>query len=139
MRYFCALSAAVLFGAASHVPAWADEAAQTMEQWYSAVSAADAEALGAIMDDGAQVTLNDIGITQTKAEFLDSMNEWADAIAGGSISHKLMNGDMASGLVVRACYRFSSGEQLNNEAFTFDDGRILSSIQTKLADDCSGF
>ena len=35
------------------------------------------------------IKLDDIGITQNKAEFLGTMGEWRIAIAGGGIRHKV--------------------------------------------------
>jgi hypothetical protein len=117
----------------------ADEASLLMDRWYESLAAADGEALAAIMDGNAEIVLNDIGIVQSKGEFLESMSEWGDAIAGGTISHRITGGDLSSGLTLQVCYRFTSGEQMNAEAFAFKDGRILRSEQTKTADECSGF
>lgn len=119
--------------------AQAGDAETLMARWYASLEAADGESLAAIMDGGAEIVLNDIGIVQTKAEFLDSMSEWADAIDGGSIRHRIDGGSLDAGLTVAACYRFTSGEMLNTEVFAFREGRILRSEQTKVADACDGF
>jgi hypothetical protein len=108
-------------------------------RWYGALEVADGEALGAFLDDAATVVLNDLGVTQTKAEFLDSMDDWRDAIVGGAISHRIESGDLTSGVTMLVCYRFAAGEQLNRERFTFNDGRVIGSEQDKAAADCSGF
>jgi hypothetical protein len=133
-----ALAAFLVVASAGHA-ARADEAAMLMERWYESLAAADGEALAAIMDENAEVVLNDIGIVQTKGEFLESMTEWGDAIDGGSISHKITGGSLVSGLTLHVCYRFTSGEQLNSEVFSFNRGLVSRSEQTKTADDCSGF
>jgi ketosteroid isomerase-like protein len=128
---------AVLAGAAG--PSSASDPAPLLDRWFEALQSADAEALAAIMDDGATVTLKDLDITQSKAEFLDSMGEWADAIEGGSISHKPAGVVDEAGAIVLVCYRFASNAQLNTETFTFRDGRVTSSTQVKTAEDCSAF
>jgi hypothetical protein len=118
-------------------PAQAQQDAEGFaNRWFAALEVADAEALGALLDDDATIVLNDLGVTQTKAEFLDSMDDWRDAIAGGRISHAVTSGSIAGGLAVEVCYRFSSGMQLNREVFTFRDGRVLSSDQTRIGDNC---
>jgi hypothetical protein len=134
-----ALLAAALYAG----PALADKAAaeSLINRWFRSLQAADSEALGAIIADKAEIVLEDMGVTQNRADFLASMDEWGDAIKGGSISQRLDDNATASGttVTVLACYRFPSGEQLNREVFTVENGLIARSVQTKIADDCSAF
>jgi hypothetical protein len=86
----------------------------------------------------AVIKLNDIGTSQTKAEFLESMPEWKNAIEGGSIRHKT-DGQLEGASAYKVCYQFKSNELLTREVFTVSDGKIESSEQTTMAESCADF
>lgn len=131
MRALAALFALVLAG-----PATADEA--LVARWYAALEKADGEALAALLAPEATVTLHDLDIVQDRAEFLASMEEWADAIAGGSIRYRIEQDDERTAAVL-VCYRFTGSEALVRETFGFRDGLVSGNTQAAVADDCSGF
>jgi hypothetical protein len=134
-RFFLgALAALVLLSQ----PARADAAADLLTRWFTALQAADAAALELLLDDGAEIRLNDLDLVQTKAEFLASMDEWQDAIDGGSITHRILATEPDGVVAAHVCYRFLGSEQLNAERFTLRAGRIAISDQTAIADTCSG-
>jgi hypothetical protein len=130
----CAMAA--VFGCAAMA---GDTDASLMARWYQSLEAADAEALSVLLSEDAEIILKDLDIGQDKAEFLASMDEWTDAIAGGSISHKLNERADTDMILVTVCYRFKSSEQLNEEEFIIENGMIVSSTQAKVADSCKFF
>lgn len=117
-------------------PAAADEA--LVARWYAALEKADGEALGVLLAPEATVTLHDLDIVQDRTEFLASMDEWADAIAGGGIRYRIEQNDERTAAVL-ACYRFTGSEALVRETFGFRDGLVSGNTQSAVADDCSGF
>ena len=71
------------------LPAYSQEQDASLTAWYKALEKADVSALQSQMipEDFSpfEYTIADLGVTQNRAEFIDSMAEWAGAIAGGSI------------------------------------------------------
>ena len=119
-------------------PAMAAENDPLLDRWYAALQAADAAALGELLSANATVKLNDIGTSQTKAEFIGSMPEWKNAIAGGTIRHKA-DGAVDGASAYKVCYHFKGNDLLTREVFTVSDGRIETSEQTTLAETCADF
>lgn len=119
--------------------AMAGEAEKALvERWYSALAAIDRTTFGEIMADSAKVTLGDLDIIQTKAEFISSLDEWEDAMKGASIRHAIDKDE--DGLVtVTVCYTFPDNEALAQEVFSFAGGKIVSSEQETIADSCAEF
>lgn len=128
-----ALASALLLWCGLAAPVLADEA-ETIDRWYAALAKADGEALAALLAPDAAIRLQDVGVAQTKAEFVASMDEWKSAIAGGSIRYKP---DGAS--AYKVCYDFPNNDLLTREVFTFANGLIASSEQLSLAKSCGGF
>ena len=119
--------------------AMAGEAEKALvERWYGALAAIDRTAFGDIMADSAKVTLGDLDIVQTKAEFISSLDEWEDAMKGASIRHAIDKDE--DGLVTATvCYTFPDNEALAQEIFAFAGGKIISSEQETIADSCAEF
>jgi hypothetical protein len=115
-----------------------DDRIQIIEKWYAALTAVDRATFGALISDKAVIKLEDIGIEQTKAEFIESLDEWEDAMKGATIRHQIIeeSGDKVS---VRVCYKFSDNESLNREDFKIEADMIVESLQAKIADSCAGF
>ena len=133
---------AVLIGSGGASAAESDvangAAALIYDRWYGALEAADREEIAALLAPDATITLTDLGITQSRDEFVDSMDEWSDAIAGGSIRHRVVSAD-DTGAQATVCYTFTGNEMMTDERFTVRDGQIETSVQTTLADHCDGF
>ncbi|MAY62703.1 MAG: hypothetical protein CML29_10865 [Rhizobiales bacterium] len=125
----------------SPCPVFAQTEAPVLEKWYPALFAADAETLGSLLSNDAEIRLEDLGITQTKAEFLESLGAWKDSIEGAAFAWKLAAGAPASATEATAlvCYRFPSNELLTREVFTFAAGKITESVQTTEGESCAGF
>ena len=73
----------------STAPCRAETKTPVLDKWYPALFSADAPALASLLTEDAEIRLEDIGITQTKSEFLDSLGEWKDSIEGASFDWKL--------------------------------------------------
>lgn len=129
------LAAACLILSAS--PLLADPAA-VLDRWYAELQTGDDAAISAMLSDDAVIVLEDIGVEQTKAEFLDSLEEWRDAINGGSIAWKLESAEGNSATAL-ACYRFPDSEMEVRETFTFSGDQIARSVQTEAGQACEGF
>lgn len=124
------------------VPASAQSGAHpVLDAWYAALFAADKARLDALLTPDANIVLEDIGITQTKAEFLGSLEEWADAIDGADLSWRLDVGDQAGASTATAlvCYRFADNEVMTREHFIFAGGQVRTSTQVPAGNSCEGF
>ncbi|MGF7006281.1 nuclear transport factor 2 family protein [Aminobacter sp. BE322] len=108
-----------------------------VDRWYEALLQADRAALAGLLADNAEIRLDDVGVTQTKAEFIASMDEWETAVAGAAIRHKVeaRDGDVTT---VLACYDFPSNEALMRETFTIRGERVVASTQIAIGEDCNG-
>jgi hypothetical protein len=109
-----------------------------MTRWYDALVAVEREEISALLSAEATIELKDIGITQTSAEFVASLDEWADAIKGGSIRHKII-ADGADTVTATVCYTFTSSAMMTTEDFVFSGKQIVSSVQETVATNCDGF
>ena len=120
-------------------PAFAeDQHSGLLSRWYDALVAVEREEISALLAPDATIELKDIGVTQTGAEFVASLDEWADAIKGGSIRHKI-TGDSAETVSVVVCYSFASSAMMTSENFVFAGKQIVSSVQETIATNCGGF
>ncbi|MGL4405347.1 MAG: nuclear transport factor 2 family protein [Notoacmeibacter sp.] len=109
-----------------------------MERWYGALAAVEREEIAALLSQDATLDLQDIGVTQTGAEFVASLDEWADAIKGGSIRHKI-DSDGTDTVSVTVCYTFAESAMMTKESFVFAGRQIVSSVQKTVAENCDGF
>lgn len=135
VRRGAALAALAILAAAG--PASADPEA-VLERWYEALMQPDRAALADMLAEDATITLEDLGISQTRDEFIASMDEWEDAVKDASEEHRLDStvGDATTMLV---CYRFAGNDLLMRERFVFDGDTITQSTQTTVAEDCGQF
>ncbi|WP_027169127.1 hypothetical protein [Mesorhizobium sp. WSM3224] len=119
------------------VRASADDGA-VIDRWYSALLVADRTELAELLSDDVRLKLDDIGVVQTKQDFMASIDEWQGAVAGAAIRHRI---EMSEGgqTTVLACYDFPNNDTLMRETFTVAGGRITASTQTAVAQDCSGY
>lgn len=125
----------------STAPCRAETKTPVLDKWYPALFSADAPALASLLTEDAEIRLEDIGITQTKSEFLDSLGEWKDSIEGASFDWKLDPAAPATDTEATAlvCYRFPSNELYTREVFTFAENKIVKSVQTTEGESCEGF
>jgi hypothetical protein len=109
-----------------------------LDRWYALLGKADATGLAGLLSPKARIKLEDIGATQTKREFLDSMAEWREAIAGATIRYRIEK-TAAGTATALVCYRFESNDLMTKEVFRIASGLITQSVQTKLAESCRDF
>ncbi|TGQ07581.1 MULTISPECIES: nuclear transport factor 2 family protein [unclassified Mesorhizobium] len=121
----------------SIVHASADDGA-IIDRWYSALLAADRTELSDLLADDVRMKLDDIGVVQTKEDFIASIDEWQQAVAGAAIRHRIEKSENGETTVL-ACYDFPGNDTLMRETFTVAGGRIVASTQTAVAQDCSGY
>jgi hypothetical protein len=138
MKHRLKLLAAAIAGCVCAGPASAGLEGDLLSRWYSLLGAANGPALSGLMASNARVELSDLGVTQTKKEFIASMAEFAAAIHGGSIRYKLER-ESANAAVALVCYQFPANDMLSRESFTFARGLVERSVQYKVADDCNQF
>ncbi|TPI70507.1 nuclear transport factor 2 family protein [Mesorhizobium sp. B2-8-9] len=109
-----------------------------IDRWYSALLAADRTELSELLADDVRMKLDDIGVVQTKQDFIASIDEWQSAVAGAAIRHRVEKSENGETTVL-ACYDFPSNDMLMRETFTIAGGRIVVSTQTAVAQDCSAY
>ena len=98
----------------------------------------DRTSLAELLSDDARIRLHDIGVEQTKPEFIASMDEWRGAVAGATIRHRIEKAE--TGLVtVIVCYDFPGNDLLTRESFALSGSRITASSQETIAESCSGY
>jgi hypothetical protein len=137
MRNWLRLSAILI--AITLSPAFAEnDHSGLMTRWYDALVAVEREEISALLSNEATIELKDIGVTQSGAEFVASLDEWADAIKGGSIRHKI-TADGADTVTATVCYTFTSSAMMTTENFVFAGKQIVSSVQETIATNCDGF
>jgi hypothetical protein len=109
-----------------------------IEKWYAALTTVDRPAFESLISDSTVIELQDIGIKQTKSEFIESLDEWEDAMKGATIRHQVIS-QSGNTISMRVCYTFSGNESLNREDFKIEAGMVLESVQAKIADSCEAF
>jgi hypothetical protein len=121
----------------SAVAAQSDDAA-VIDRWYAALLKTDRAALGELLSDDARINLTDLGVVQTKQEFISSMDEWESAVAGGKIRHRIAKSE--GGVVtVIACYDFPANDMLMQETFALSGEHITATSQAAMAETCDAY
>ena len=115
----------------------ADDGA-VIDRWYSALLVADRTELSDLLADDVRMKLDDIGVVQTKQDFIASIDEWQGAVAGAAIRHRVEKRENGQTTVL-ACYDFPNNDTLIRATLTVAGGRITASTQTAVAQDCSAY
>lgn len=136
LRCLSVLFAALVWAAAA-MPAFADDGA-VIDRWYSALLAADRAGLADLLSDDARIDLADLGVEQSKQEFLDSMSDWEASVKGAAIRHRIEKSEGGVSTVI-ACYDFPGNDLMMQETFAIADGRITASSQATIAENCDSF
>ena len=129
------LIAALLAIATYRVSRSDDATPAPVETWYAALKAADADAFAKLLAPGATIELRDLSITQTREEFLGSLDEWANANKDADITATLEKLDGQT-VTMKVCYKFPSNELLEREVFTLSGEQIASSVQEQISESC---
>lgn len=134
MRAVSRLVAAATLLVAAHASA---RESDVVDRWYEALLQANRAVLADLLADDAAIRLEDVGVAQTKAEFIASMDEWEAAVVGAAIRHRVesRDGDITT---VLACYDFPSNDTLMRETFTIRAERVVATAQVSLGENCDG-
>lgn len=121
------------------VPARADSA--LLDRWYWALFNVDRGLITELLSDTATIQLEDLGVTQTKAEFVAALDEWEEIAQTANFAWQLdseapQDSKQATALV---CYQFPGNDLMVREIFTFDAGKISNSVQSTVGDTCDDF
>lgn len=106
--------------------------------WYSALLVADRTELSDLLADNVRIKLDDLGIVQSKQEFIASIDEWKGAVAGAEIRHRIEKSEGGVTTVI-ACYDFPNNDMLMHETFAVTGNRITASSQAAIAENCDGY
>ncbi len=109
-----------------------------VQAWYVALTKVNHPHFKSLIAEDAKIELRDLGITQTRDEFLGSLDEWEDASKGAIILTYVISSKPGKD-VVEVCYRFENNEQLIREMFDYADGKITHVVQEQIATKCAGF
>jgi len=112
-----------------------------LDRWYTALFDVNRLAIADLLAEDVVINLEDLGVTQTKAEFIESLDEWEDVVKNANLAWQLeegaeVNENEASVLV---CYQFPDNELMIREVFGFRETKIISSVQTTVGDSCENF
>jgi ketosteroid isomerase-like protein len=118
-------------------PAFADST-ELMERWYAALMKPDRAVLMGMLSPDAQITLEDLDLTQNRDEFIQSMDEWEESVKGATEQHKL-DSEVDGVVTMLVCYRFPDNQLLVRETFTVTGDIITGSTQATVAETCDDF
>ncbi|MCF6098423.1 hypothetical protein [Mesorhizobium muleiense] len=133
-RSIALAAAALLF---SVISARADDGA-LIGRWYAALLVADRTELSDLLADDVRIKLDDLGVVQTKQEFIASIDDWEGAVAGAEIRHRIEKTEGGVTTVI-ACYDFPNNDVLMQETFAIADNRITASSQAAIAENCDSY
>ena len=119
------------------IAARADDGA-IISRWYSALLVADRTELADLLADDVRIKLEDLGVVQSKQEFIAALDEWKGAVAGAAIRHRIEKSEDGVTTVI-ACYDFPDNDMLMQETFAVTDNRITASSQAAIAENCDGY
>ena len=91
-----------------------------------------------LLADDVRIKLDDLGIVQSKQEFIASLDEWKGAVAGAAIRHRIEKSEGGVTTVI-ACYDFPDNDMLMQETFAVADNRITASSQAAIAENCEAY
>jgi len=112
-----------------------------LDRWYTALFDVNRVAIADLLAEDAIINLEDLGVTQTKAEFIEALDEWEDVAKNANLAWQLEEGTEADATKasVLVCYQFPDNEVMIREVFGFRDTKIISSVQTTVGDSCENF
>ena len=137
MRVWRAIAFAMAALTITLTTARADDGA-IIDRWYSALLVADRTELSDLLADDVRIKLDDLGVVQSKQEFIASIDEWKGAVAGAAIRHRIEKSEAGVTTVI-ACYDFPNNDMLMQETFAVAGNRITASSQAAIAENCDGF
>jgi hypothetical protein len=115
-----------------------DTLTRPVSNWYEALQLGDIEILSIIMAEEATIDLRDLGIIQTRTEFIDAFGQWQEFNKDARILTRQASASEDE-VVAEVCYRFPSNESYHREVFSLSQGLITGSVQEKIGETCTGF
>ncbi|WP_421915693.1 nuclear transport factor 2 family protein [Mesorhizobium sp.] len=109
-----------------------------ISRWYAALLVADRTEISDLLADDVRIKLDDLGVVQSKQEFIASMDDWQGAVAGAAIRHRIAKSEGGVTTVI-ACYDFPNNDMLMQETFAVTDNRITASSQAAISETCDGY
>ncbi len=106
--------------------------------WFVALTKVRHPGFKKLIREDAKIELRDLGIIQTREEFLNSLDEWNDATKGAILLTQMVSSQNGVD-ILNVCYRFENNEQLNRETYSYANGQIISVIQELIGTKCKGF
>ncbi|OCW57452.1 hypothetical protein AWJ14_14205 [Hoeflea olei] len=112
-----------------------------LERWYTAVFDVNRVAISDLLAEDALIRLEDLGVTQTKTEYLESLEDWADVVKSANFAWQIDESETADDTAATAlvCYQFPDKEVMIREVFAFRDGKIIAASQSTADDSCEDF
>lgn len=127
-----------IFAATAQETAKTPEMSAEVQAWFVALTKVNHPRFKKIIAEDAKIELRDLGIVQTRQEFLDSLGEWDDATKDAILLTQMISSKNGQD-VLEVCYRFKNNEQLNRETYKYADGKITSVVQELVGTKCTGF
>ena len=112
-----------------------------LDRWYTAMFDVNRVAIAELLADDAIIKLEDLGVTQSKAEFLEALAEWEDIVKTANFAWQLEEGAAVDDSTATAlvCYQFPDNDLRMREVFRFGAGKITGSVQSAVGDTCEEF
>ena len=135
------LTSILVFGLLLSVSTPAIAQSSLLDRWYTALFDVNRVAIADLLAEDAVINLEDLGVTQTKAEFIEALDEWEEVAKNANLAWQLEEGTEADVTTasVLVCYQFPDNEMMIREVFGFRDTKIISSVQTTVGDSCENF
>lgn len=105
--------------------------------FYDALRNADHAMMGVILAEEVVIVLQDLGVEQSKLEFMASLDEWESMGEDLKIDVTVLESDTSS-YTVQVCYDMGESQQLTEEHFEIENEQIVSLTQATIADNCDG-
>ncbi len=109
-----------------------------VQKWFVALTNVNRRAFEKLLTDNVTIELRDLGITQTKDEFIEALDSWEDATKGAILLTRPVSSEPGMD-VIETCYKFENNEQLNRETYISSNGQITSVVQELIGETCTGF
>ena len=112
------------------------ENADLASKWYSALKTSNQVIFEELLADDAVLNINPLEITQTKAEYIEALDNWREVAKDLTLIIKRLKPTGETTVRALICYKFSQNSSLNEELFVFLNGKITSFTQNKQSDEC---
>ena len=106
-----------------------------IERWYSALEQSQRSEFEALLSADAVIELKQLGITQTKEEFIESLNHWKTISKDLAITFE-WEGIDATSASAEVCYRFPDHSFTNLEIFVVQNGLVVRQEQQRMKEGC---